>query len=196
MSEGVLENILPDSNLVRRKSKTGATYKVYGKYKGYYVSVSETPDDYLVKINYKEKEKKEEAKVYEQLEKRINEYLEELKKKEGNIISAVIKDFSIQLHLVLSLSEYQEEKKEDNSSVKIINRIIDGIIQFLEDQDAASGCQMCGSEKCVDVYNINYELYYLCADCFGKTRNISEENSSGNKLSDIFQKKIQKFFSK
>ena len=122
---------------------------MYGSYKGFYVVVQYLGNDgYSVSVNY--------AGYQEGFKERLSRYMDTMKAQQKKIYKLSIDDYTMNIRIRLQAW---------GNGKKLCQPVLDGVINFLQQEGATSGCEACGTQIDVNLVNINGMLHYMCSAC-------------------------------
>ena len=140
---------------------------LYGNYRNFNITITESNNfqlQLLVKIfTHINSENKEE----------LTTLLQNKRQDLKNILEIGIKDNSIDLLVNPLVEQYVPST---------INKIVDAIIDYLQENNYISGCEMCGNAENTSFYKINDNYSYLCNKCI---------HSVNSQLEDYKQEKLE-----
>ncbi len=146
---------------ILKKAFQGGDVKVkgmmaWGTYKGFHVTAQQNANTYAfqLKITYY-KEGGEDALLT--LKEHINELFGRIKAEQKQLADYTVEDNVI--HFTVNSAGLA------SATAKKINSNVEQIIALLQAEGCKSGCEQCGSESSVHVYNTNNILFTLCDNC-------------------------------
>ena len=162
----IMNMILADGNLTRNATMA------YGMYKGYYTTVlMQRNQIFFIRINYSLAGNMDLGGF----KNRAFGYLNQIRVAEKKVTGTNVGDHTIEIQMTASgLAK---------NSAAMIDRVVNGILDFLRTENAGSGCQLCGVDAYVSGYNVNGSPHFLCSGCAQASINQMEAERQ-SKLND------------
>lgn len=162
----IMNMILADGNLTRNAAMA------YGMYKGYYTTVQMQRNQiFFIRINYSLAGNMDLGGF----KNRAFGYLNQIRVAEKKVTGTNVGDHTIEIQMTAAgLAK---------NSAAMIDRVVNGILDFLRTENAGSGCQLCGSDAFVSGYNVNGSPHFLCSGCAQASVNQMEAERQ-SKLND------------
>lgn len=144
-----------------KKAFQGGDIKVkglmaWGTYKGFHVAAEQNAQTYAfnVRITYHKEGSENDALM---LKDHLNELFGRIKAEQKQLADYIVEDNVIKFTVNSAGLAAATAKK--------INSNADQIIALLQAEGCGSGCEQCGSEYSVHIYNVNNTARYLCDNC-------------------------------
>lgn len=158
MTSNILKAISKETGLIHDKKRN----IVHGAYKGFMVSIKQTPDTRMViTVSAKKRDTTDNQST--------QTFLSELKQ----TISQV-KQVSATENCIICVVKSRIYKKNINFTLEVLSKMV----SFCSLSGMVPCCQNCGAEKNTDVLSVGGEPYILCNSCSMEVENSIEETKS------------------